>query len=146
MLALLPLLGANPSRIYPARTLKSKTSAETCSLTKKAEPPPTCDANRDSGTDSANCGWLRRLVRRHIFLQSIINNVANLQPSYRPDFSLDAPRFYSNNIEWAGEEGKVSLPRPRTCYCGVIYQPSVGHFTPGFGWLYVWISPHFGHL
>src|SRR5471030_3078040 len=32
-------------------------------LTKKAEPPPTCDANRDSGTDSANGGWLRRLVR-----------------------------------------------------------------------------------
>ena len=33
-------------------------------LTKKAEPPPTCDVNRDSGTDSANGGWLRRLVRR----------------------------------------------------------------------------------
>jgi hypothetical protein len=32
-------------------------------LTKKAEPPPTCDVNRDSGTDSANGGWLRRLVR-----------------------------------------------------------------------------------
>src|SRR5271166_2870200 len=36
------------------------------SLTKKAEPPPTCDVNRDSGTASANGGWLRRLVRhRH---------------------------------------------------------------------------------
>src|SRR5665213_148207 len=33
------------------------------SLTKKAEPPPTRDANRDSGTASANGGWLRRLVR-----------------------------------------------------------------------------------
>ena len=33
-------------------------------LTKKAEPPPTCDVNRDSGTASANGGWLRRLVRR----------------------------------------------------------------------------------
>jgi hypothetical protein len=43
-------------------------------LTKKAEPPPTCDVNRDSGTDSAirlrseatdgqDGGWLRRLVR-----------------------------------------------------------------------------------
>src|SRR5664280_2804024 len=32
-------------------------------LTKKAEPPPTCDVNRDSGTASANGGWLRRLVR-----------------------------------------------------------------------------------
>src|ERR1017187_3286230 len=39
-------------------------------LTKKAEPPPTRDVNRDSGTDSANGGWLRRLVRR--------------QPSYIP--------------------------------------------------------------
>ena len=29
-----------------------------CDLTKKAEPPPTCDANRDSGTDSANGGWV----------------------------------------------------------------------------------------
>ena len=28
--------------------------------TKKAEPPPTRDVNRDSGTDSANGGWLRR--------------------------------------------------------------------------------------
>src|ERR1035437_6548789 len=33
-------------------------------LTKKAEPPPTRDVNRDSGTASANGGWLRRLVRR----------------------------------------------------------------------------------
>src|SRR5471032_3178876 len=32
-------------------------------LTKKAEPPPTRDGNRDSGTASANGGWLRRLVR-----------------------------------------------------------------------------------
>ena len=35
-------------------------------LTKKAEPPPTRFVGRDSGTDSANGGWLRRLVRpRH---------------------------------------------------------------------------------
>src|ERR1039457_611912 len=34
-----------------------------CRLTKKAEPPPTRDVNRDSGTASANGGWLRRLVR-----------------------------------------------------------------------------------
>src|ERR1035441_8648292 len=34
-----------------------------CGLTKKAEPPPTRDVNRDSGTASANGGWLRRLVR-----------------------------------------------------------------------------------
>jgi len=34
-------------------------------LTKKAEPPPTRDVNRDSGTDRANGGWLRQLVRQH---------------------------------------------------------------------------------
>jgi len=32
-------------------------------LTKKAEPPPIRDVNRDSGTDRANGGWLWRLVR-----------------------------------------------------------------------------------
>jgi hypothetical protein len=31
-------------------------------LTKKAEPPPTRNVNRDSGTDSANPRWLRQLV------------------------------------------------------------------------------------
>src|ERR1039458_10190203 len=30
---------------------------------KQAEPPPTRGVNRDSGTASANGGWLRRLVR-----------------------------------------------------------------------------------
>ena len=35
-----------------------------CGLTKKAEPPPTRGVNRDSGTASANGGWLRRLVRQ----------------------------------------------------------------------------------
>jgi hypothetical protein len=35
-------------------------------LTKKAEPPPTCDVNRDSGTTSANGVKLRRLVRPKI--------------------------------------------------------------------------------
>ena len=30
-----------------------------------AEPPPTRGVNRDSGTDRANGGWLRRLVSHH---------------------------------------------------------------------------------
>ncbi len=42
-------------------------------LTKKAEPPPTCDVNRDSGTASANGGWLRRLVRRLLHSLSMMN-------------------------------------------------------------------------
>jgi len=29
-----------------------------CRLTKKAEPPPTNDVSRDSGTAMANGGWL----------------------------------------------------------------------------------------
>src|SRR5665213_1082892 len=39
-------------------------------LTKKAEPPPTRGVNRDSGTASANGGWLRRLVRHRGHLSS----------------------------------------------------------------------------
>ena len=45
-----------------------------CGLTKKAEPPPTRDVNRDSGTDSANGGWLRRLVRRLGFKLQVRQN------------------------------------------------------------------------
>jgi hypothetical protein len=50
-----------------------------CGLTKKAEPPPTRDVNRDSGTDSANGGWLRRLVRRQISHLTKINQTKNPQ-------------------------------------------------------------------
>jgi len=46
-------------------------------LTKKAEPPPTRDVNRDSGTDSANGGWLRRLVRHRGQLLHNLNNRQN---------------------------------------------------------------------
>src|ERR1051326_5359037 len=35
-----------------------------CGRAKKAEPPPTYDVNRDSGTTSANGGCLRRIVGR----------------------------------------------------------------------------------
>jgi hypothetical protein len=47
-------------------------------LTKKAEPPPTRDVNRDSGTASANGGWLRRLVRCHGHINSVLNPSADL--------------------------------------------------------------------
>jgi len=46
-------------------------SAYKCRLTKKAEPPPTRDVNRDSGTASANGGWLRRLVRRTVYAHAL---------------------------------------------------------------------------
>jgi hypothetical protein len=57
--------------MLPTRKLRSSLEFSSCArrlregffiLTKKAEPPPTRDENRDSGTASANGGWLRRLV------------------------------------------------------------------------------------
>ena len=49
------------STLLPSNKIKIQSVRS--GLTTKAEPPPTWDANRDSGTDSANGGWLRRLVR-----------------------------------------------------------------------------------
>jgi hypothetical protein len=43
----------------------------------KAEPPPTRDVNRDSGTDSDNGGWLRRLVRQQ--RREIHNNIRQIK-------------------------------------------------------------------
>src|ERR1700722_14169129 len=63
-------------------------------LTKKAEPPPTCDVNRDSGTASANGGWLRRLVRRHRHI-------------YRPDSPSK-----NNHLPNANVSPKHSIMRP----------------------------------
>jgi hypothetical protein len=50
-------------------------TSDVCSrLTKKAEPPPTYDVNRDSGTASANGGWLRRLVRQQFVHSKFCGN------------------------------------------------------------------------
>ncbi len=46
-------------------------------LTKKAEPPPTRGVNRDSGTNSANGGWLRRLVRPRSHVKIFFNLSSN---------------------------------------------------------------------
>src|SRR5476651_1607045 len=54
-------------------------------LTKKAEPPPTRDVNRDSGTASANGGWLRRLVRhRGTHLYQIMFSFGSMPHSTAP--------------------------------------------------------------
>jgi hypothetical protein len=58
-------------------------------LTKKAEPPPTRDVNRDSGTDSANGGWLRRLVRPLVEINmdcdhASQNSLAYIQGKHKP--------------------------------------------------------------
>ena len=57
-----------------------------CGLTKKAEPPPTRDVNRDSGTTSDNGGWLRRLVR------PLVNKQKRHENHNRPrNFGSDEP-------------------------------------------------------
>jgi hypothetical protein len=59
---------ADPPKPVKRELVKQEIHRDVCSrLTKKAEPPPTRDVNRDSGTESANGGWLRRLVRRLAF-------------------------------------------------------------------------------
>ena len=65
-------VGSAISRPEP-RMMLSRMSWRECCLTKKAEPPPTGDVNRDSGTDSANGGWLRRLVRPQVYVASIVH-------------------------------------------------------------------------
>ena len=55
---------SNLRRVNLLKSVVSDVMVVLSGLTKKAEPPPTRDVNRDSGTDRANGGWLRRLVRR----------------------------------------------------------------------------------
>jgi hypothetical protein len=45
------------------RNVPFMSGAVNSGLTKKAEPPLTRSVDRDSGTDRAIGGWLRRLVR-----------------------------------------------------------------------------------
>src|ERR1017187_6332151 len=71
-------------------------------LTKKAEPPPTRGVNRDSGTASANGGWLRRLVRQHIVKTHNVLGVS----------SKSASRSFAYNCSpiWAESSGGKSNP------------------------------------
>src|SRR5271166_4473707 len=74
------------------------------SLTKKAEPPPTRDVNRDSGTASANGGWLRRLVRRRHFDTSLVFMLNDTSPFFALNvifvtgtlvpFMVTAPKYH----------------------------------------------------
>src|ERR1035437_2394083 len=53
-------------------------------LTKKAEPRRISDVNRDSGTDSDNRRWLRRLVRPHGHnLKSMSHNIPDRNKNCR---------------------------------------------------------------
>jgi hypothetical protein len=60
----------------------SHATTRTSCRTKKAELPPTHGVNRDSGTDRANGGWLRRLVRRRSHFVTL-GNESNLAPQTR---------------------------------------------------------------
>src|ERR1017187_405896 len=74
-------------------------------LTKKAEPPPTRDVNRDSGTDSANGGWLQRLVRPRC---------VNLHKTIR---QKSPPKNLSATLA-------RQLPNRRSCNCSNLPQTS----------------------
>ena len=70
------------------RAIRAGISCRVCmmwssGLTKKAEPPPTRGVNRDSGTASANGGWLRRLVRPHghHLVSARVNQNSKTQPA-----------------------------------------------------------------
>ena len=56
--------------------------------------------NRDSGTDSANGGWLRRLVRRlgrHSSLNKISADISRLRIKRNPNLLLNL----SNRLAWS---------------------------------------------
>jgi len=70
-------------------------------LTKKAEPPPTRGVNRDSGTASANGGWLRRLVRHQV----------NHHKSMPAEMPACKPYHAKNHNRQCEESSKHKLPR-----------------------------------
>src|SRR5271169_3610911 len=74
-------------------------------LTKKAEPPPTRGVNRDSGTASANGGWLRRLVRLHRHTKSVIKH----EPSKGKHSQNDAKKSHERLHEMVNNESDNSV-------------------------------------
>ena len=96
---------ALPKSFTTNRTTEIIASKEThvkskrCGLTKKAEPPPTRDVNRDSGTDSANGGWLRRLVRPHGQSHKSISRCVSL--------TVNSPNHSSNPAQNSPTKKKV---------------------------------------
>ena len=99
MLALLPLLGAHPSRICPHRTLKIKTSAETCSLTTKLTPLPLA-------------GRVERKRKREIMSEE-----SNVKSGAAVAGAAPCSAFLSwfNQSEWAGA-GKDAGELARTAW------------------------------
>src|SRR5665647_3841330 len=75
-------------------------------LTTKAEPPPTRGVNRDSGTASANGGWLRRLVRPHGHI-----NHQNLHHGFLSGFSIHSPVSLRTQL-LGTPPTRISVPAP----------------------------------
>src|SRR5271157_4039453 len=111
--------GLLPSRLLPrrnecadARRLRSKLWAATvlsqslgswCTKwsNEKAEPPPTRGVNRDSGTASANGGWLRRLIRQQFHNVSVTNHRDGLKNPWNVKWCLYLTRPSSRCAERA---------------------------------------------
>ena len=89
-----------------------------CGLTKKAEPPPTRGVNRDSGTDSANGGWLRRLVRpchrdtHKITRKSWLRKTSQRMSANSPTLELARPCLLSMPASPAKNVPSLDSPTP----------------------------------
>jgi hypothetical protein len=80
-------------------------------LMQKAEPQPTRGVNRDSGTDRANGGWLRQLVRpilSHGFSGFIGCNKINIGAQH-PSKPTNAPRT-TKNQKLNGSDCRLNSP------------------------------------
>ena len=75
------------------------------SLTKKAEPPPTRGVNRDSGTASANGGWLRRLVRQ--------------TASFHVHLSTNSQLGFQDTAKHPMRHARIGRPMKTSCACHI---------------------------
>ncbi len=104
------------TRATPTMMIMVRVFMRSSGLTKKAEPPPTRDVNRDSGTDSANGGWLRRLVRPHghshtkASSKTICNTNANSTPmtaKYTTSSGKQTAKYMQNRHLQMGKRNSV---------------------------------------
>src|ERR1022692_3220362 len=95
-------------------------------LTKKAEPPPTRGVNRDSGTASANGGWLRRLVRHHGQItenqmehggcnKHKIRNNSTIPPSTKQSEKMETRSYADRNPQMLRREPKIKVQAKTSC-------------------------------
>jgi hypothetical protein len=120
-------------------------------LTSKAAPPPTRDVNRDSGTASANGGWLRRLRpnnqciclcfrRKYLSPDGVTLKLTTLQPSATGVLSISSLvlgptvlycHFVACSVVQQPANNKVLAATVSArcffmvCFCGVRFRPNV---------------------